>query len=1014
MALKKMVARTSSLLAPLIGLALVGYVCYLVVAQYRTQVAIQAAELSQFTAENAKRATAISYFFAERQEDLRNLAQSREVSAYFENKALGMSMEYGLSASLIMMDDLFDRMRDSKQMPRSPMFERTVFVDTSGALLADTGEQAGPLAPGYWKLLLAPKSKTPTITTVQSGDGLKLQVSVPCFFKGAYAGQVVGWLSSAQVYQQFVAGGFAMYQYPVALVFDKQYVDLPAQVQKILGRMPQSIPRDIKPLVPYPLQQAQKASQPHSYAILVPVEGTPISFMTFIPPAELHDLSSPRRMLYTTGGIAVFMMVGMFYFQRVNTSNAVLQAHLEETTLREAAVDEKNRLLAEEIDERRQTELALRESEARFRAIVGAVPVAIYVFRYDDGGPSFSFMSDKVLELAGVPAEQVMADAMVLLDRIHPEDREAALAAIEVSVAGAADFNHECRVVNPAGETRWIMASSLQKQVSHDADRGWYGCLEDITDRKEADIELRQNRQQLLDIIAEKVKAEQLLRESEATLRSLMDAMPAGVWWFNEAGRVEYLNSRFVELFGYGMDEVPAVSDWFVKAYPDQEQRQAAEQTREALVAEARRNAAPVPPQETMVTCRDGSVRHIIVNTQFCQGHTLEIFTDITQQEFINNELLKVQKMESLGVLAGGISHDFNNILTGIMGNISFAKMYLDPEHEARLPLQAAEKASQRAAELAHQLLTFARGGEPIKKVVDLRRLVAESLSLSLRGSSVQGNIEFPAGLSHVEADEGQIHQAFNNIIINAVHAMPGGGTLNVSGENVLMKSNNRLSLKPGPYVKLLFRDEGCGIDPATLKNIFDPYFTTKSGGNGLGLASTLSIIRRHGGHIQAHSKVGAGATFTLYLPSTEESSPVVEAAVENVTGRHAGGRVLVMDDEEMLRTLTSRLLAHLGYQVTTCACGEEAIALYAAARERGAPFAAVIMDLTVPGGMGGKEAARHILACDPEAKLIVSSGYSNDQALSDYRSYGFCGAVLKPYQVSELAETLGALLKPA
>ena len=1014
MALKKMISRTNSLLAPLICLALVGYVCYLVVAQYRTQVAMQGAELRQIAAENAKRAAAISCFFAERRGELKNLAQSREVSAYFENQALGMSMEYGLRASIIMMDDLFDRTRDSKRMVDAAMFERIVFIAASGTLLADTREPGGAVAPGYWKPFLSPKSKGPAITTVTSGDDLKLQLSSPAFFKGTYAGQVVGWISSSQFYRHFITGGAATDRYPVALVFNGNYVDLPARVQEILGGTPTSIPRDIEPLVPYPLHKAQKSvSEPGVYAILVPVEGTPISLMTFIPPAELHDLDSPRRMLYTTGGIAIFMIIGMFYFQRVNTSNAVLQAHLEETTLREAAVDEQNRLLAAEIDERCQTELALRESEARFRAIVGALPVVIYVYRQSDGGPSFSFMSEKVLELAGVPAERVMADARVLFDRIHPEDREAAMTAIAMSVAGGNDFNHECRVVKPAGETRWIMASALPKQVSDGAERVWYGCIEDVTDRKQADLELRENRQQLIDIIAERVKAERLLRESEATLRSLMDAMPAGVWWFNEAGKVEYLNGRFAELFGYGMEEIPSVSDWFLHAYPEKEQREAAAQTREALIAEARRSGTPVPPQETKVTCRDGSVRHIIVNTQFCQGHTLEIFTDITQQEFINNELLKVQKMESLGVLAGGIAHDFNNILTGIMGNISFARMYLDAEHEAHLPLQAAEKASRRAAELAHQLLTFAKGGEPIKNVVGLRRLVAESLSLSLRGSSVQGNIEMAEGIGYIEADEGQIHQAFNNIAINAVHAMPGGGTLTVSGEKVLMRSNN-LSLRPGPYVKLLFRDEGCGIDPAILKNIFDPYFTTKPGGTGLGLASTLSIIRRHGGHIQVDSKVGAGTTFTLYLPSTEGSSPVVEASVESATGHPPGGRVLVMDDEEMLRTLTSRLLTHLGYQVATCANGEEAIALYTAAKEEGTPFSAVIMDLTVPGGMGGKEAARHILAFDPEAKLIVSSGYSNDQALSEYRKYGFCGAVLKPYQVTELAEALGALLKPA
>jgi PAS domain S-box-containing protein len=453
----------------------------------------------------------------------------------------------------------------------------------------------------------------------------------------------------------------------------------------------------------------------------------------------------------------------------------------------------------------------------------------------------------------------------------------------------------------------------------------------------------------------ERILAEKLLKESEATLMSMMDSMPAGVWWFDEAGEVEYLNSRFSELFGYRIEEIPTVKDWFRYAYPDPEQREMRVRTRDALIAEARLSGTPVPPQETMVACRDGSTRHIIVNTQFSQGRTLEIFTDITEQEFIHNELLKVQKMESLGVLAGGIAHDFNNILTGIMGNVSFAQLFLDGEHQARPPLEAAEKASQRAAELAHQLLTFAKGGQPIKKVVSVLRLVGEAVSLSLRGTNVQGKIEIPEDLYDIEADEGQINQAFNNIVINASHAMAGGGTLTVSGENVLLECGNRLSLRPGSYVKLLFKDEGCGIHQADLKNIFDPYFTTKSGGNGLGLASTLSIIRRHGGHIQVQSHLGVGTTFTFYLPSTGETSLQCEQTAAVEPERHAGGAVLIMDDEEMLRMLSSQILEHLGYQVSTCANGEEAIALYVAAKEKGTPYFAVIMDLTIPAGMGGE-----------------------------------------------------------
>ncbi|GFO61447.1 hypothetical protein GMST_37720 [Geomonas silvestris] len=1127
----KILSQTSRVLATLIGLALVGYIGYLVLAQYRTQLAVQDAALKQLTSDTSRRATALSYFFGEQKDGLHELGESREVSAYFENQALGMSLEYGLRASQIMIDELFLKKRSSKRLGGSPIFERIVFVEESGALLADTAHRSGATQ-GSWQRYLGSAKPTSRMTLELKGGEAKLVLSEPVSFKGRYAGEVVGWISAAQVYQYFIEASAETSRFPVALVFGQDYLNLPARLRTLLGPRELSLPPDIRPLVPYRLPPAPGETASLGHAILVPVQGTALSLITVVPGAEMFDARAPRRMLYTTGGIALFILFGMFYLQRMNTRTAVLQVHLAETTLREAAVDERNRLLASEIEERRQFEEALRESEARFRAMVGAVPVVIYEYRKSDRGEGFSFVGDKIYQLAGVAAEELTADTARFVELVHPEDRAGSLCTGDFTVDACGPFSREFRILRPDGETRWILATSLPQPGAAPGDLVWTGCLEDITDRKQADLALRESGQQLLDIInflpdatlvidkegrvlawnraieamtgvkaheiigkgdfeyalpfygerrpilidlalnpacrdrkeyavlhreadttfgeaytgslpsrngrapflsatasvlrdsqgeviaaiecirdsTERLWAEQLLRESEATLRTLMDNMPAGVWWYNGAGVVEYLNGRFAELFGYGMDELATVDEWYEKAYPDAEQRRFQRESRQALIAEARRSTGTVPPLETLVTCRDGNLRHVIVNTQLSQGRTLEILTDITEQEFIHNELLKVQKMESLGVLAGGIAHDFNNILTGIMGNISFAQMVLKEESEARLPLQAAEKASLRAAELAHQLLTFAKGGQPLKKVVSLRNLVAESVSLALRGTSVQARISLAMDLRHIEADAGQMNQAFNNIVINAVHAMSGGGTLAVSGENVLLEPGNRLSLPPGPYVKLQFQDDGCGIRQADLKNIFDPYFTTKSGGNGLGLASTLSIVRKHGGHIMVNSELGVGTSFDLFLPATEERAPEHEPLREAVRGEPAGGCVLVMDDEEMVRVLAAQILNYLGYQVTTCTDGAQAIAQYREAREQGAPFLAVIMDLTIPGGMGGKEAAQHILAYDPTARLVVSSGYSNDLALSDYTDFGFCGAVRKPYKVSELAETLAGL----
>lgn len=381
---------------------------------------------------------------------------------------------------------------------------------------------------------------------------------------------------------------------------------------------------------------------------------------------------------------------------------------------------------------------------------------------------------------------------------------------------------------------------------------------------------------------------------------------------------------------------------------------------------------------------------------------------DVTKQELLQEQVLKNQKLESLGVLAGGIAHDFNNILTGIMGNISFARMFLDASHRACQPLAAAEKASVRAAELARQLLTFSKGGAPVKRMISLRPLLEECLSLALRGTNVAGVVESPETPYSIEADENQLGQVFNNIIINAVQAMPGGGTLIVRAENVIEASENNLGLPAGRYMKLSFSDEGCGIEDEDLQKVFDPYFTTKAGGSGLGLASVHSIISKHNGCIEITSQLNKGTTITLYLPSLDIREMDTQMKVrQQLDSRSTGGHVLVMDDEELIRDLTKEMLEHLGYQVTTCDTGEQAIALYNSAVQSNNSFCAVILDLTIRGGMGGMEAAQLILEDNPSARLIVSSGYSNDPAMAEYTKYGIHSALIKPYNAEELTKVL-------
>ncbi|MEQ8187388.1 MAG: PAS domain S-box protein [Candidatus Eremiobacterota bacterium] len=381
------------------------------------------------------------------------------------------------------------------------------------------------------------------------------------------------------------------------------------------------------------------------------------------------------------------------------------------------------------------------------------------------------------------------------------------------------------------------------------------------------------------------------------------------------------------------------------------------------------------------------------------------VFRDITEKVELEEELFKARKLESVGVLASGIAHEFNNILTGVMGNISLAKMYINSEEKPCEILSEAEKGAVRARTLTYQLLTFAKAGSPLKTPASVAELLKQITNLVLSGSNVKSEFFIDNDLWHVEIDTGQISQVISNLILNARQAMPEGGTVQVTAGNIFAGKEQNVPLKPGKYVKIAIKDHGVGISKKNLERIFDPYFTTKKEGSGLGLSATYSLIKKHNGYITAESKVRAGTTFYIYLPACHKDVMTVERQKDNiVTGK---GKVLLLDDEDTVRTVTGKILHRLGYNVEFARNGAEAIEMYKKAKENGMPFDSVIMDLTIPGGIGGKEAIQDLVLFDPEIKAIVSSGYTTDSIVSDYRKYGFSAFIAKPYKLSELSETL-------
>ncbi|MFC1523906.1 PAS domain S-box protein [Thermodesulfobacteriota bacterium] len=389
------------------------------------------------------------------------------------------------------------------------------------------------------------------------------------------------------------------------------------------------------------------------------------------------------------------------------------------------------------------------------------------------------------------------------------------------------------------------------------------------------------------------------------------------------------------------------------------------------------------------------------------------VFRDVTEQIKAEKELLKVQRVESIGVLAGGIAHDFNNILAGILGNINLILFDADLNESTKSQLIEAEKASQRAVHLTQQLLTFAKGGEPVKETSSLPGVIKDSASFVLHGDRVACRYNIPEDLWLVDIDKGQISQVIQNIVLNASQAMPEGGIIKITCENLSSLSMNEFSLEhDGRFVLIRIEDKGIGMPETIREQIFDPYFTTKQKGSGLGLAITQSIVIRHGGHVSVESTPGVGSIFSLYLPASEKTKILQsESLVEKENKGFSQARILVMDDEEIIRKLAKRMLTKLGHQVELCENGEEAVKMYQQAMSTKTQFDLVIMDLTIPGGMGGKEAVREVLNIDPQAKVIVSSGYSNDPILAHFENYGFCSAIKKPYVIQEMSRAISQVV---
>jgi PAS domain S-box-containing protein len=493
------------------------------------------------------------------------------------------------------------------------------------------------------------------------------------------------------------------------------------------------------------------------------------------------------------------------------------------------------------------------------------------------------------------------------------------------------------------------------------------------------------------------------LRESQQRIALATHAANVGIWVRDVVRNEIWATDNWRALFGFAKSERINLNGFLEKLHP--EDREAVSQT----LANALGGTGGYET-EYRVVLPDGQVRWIASRggVEFDDNGKPVLLRgasiDITTRKQVEEELLRGRKLESLGVLTCGIAHDFNNFLTIIAGNISLAKMRTQPADPMCDILEQAAVACNRATSLASQLLTFGKGGAPVKRPVPLAGLVKDAVDLARAGATATINLAIEGNLWSAEIDIEQISQALHNILLNARQAMPEGGIIEVRAENVIFDADS-LSVRGGKYVMMSVRDHGGGIAAEVLPRIFDPYFTTKQGGSGLGLATAHTIIAKHEGYITAQSSPGVETTFSIYIPACETARPEESSVGQQL--QTGSGRILVMDDEEALRILLAQTLERLGYEVECARDGAEAIELYQKAKDSGHCFDIVLVDLTIPGGAGGKEVAARLREIDDSVVLIVSSGYANTPIMSEFRSYGFNDVISKPWTPAQLSAVL-------
>ncbi|MHA1728495.1 MAG: PAS domain-containing hybrid sensor histidine kinase/response regulator [Promethearchaeota archaeon] len=634
----------------------------------------------------------------------------------------------------------------------------------------------------------------------------------------------------------------------------------------------------------------------------------------------------------------------------------------------------------EDITERKKVEEKLKESEEKFRIISEQSLMGIMIHQ----DHYVIYANNAAADIYEHKIEEMMNWEQYSIPEkfVHPEDRDFVREQGRKKESGEEGYitNYSLRIIPHPGIVKWIEIYS--KTIIYHGKAANLVTIIDINENK---------------------KTGEKLKERERELNIILESITDNVIYYNDSGlKIVWANKAAAE-------SVNILQDQMIGKYCYELWQQITEPCENCPILKAFKTGQPEQNEHKTHDERVWDVRGFPVNDE--DGKIIgcvQISRNITKQKQAEEMLFKNQRMESISLLAGGIAHDFNNLLTSILGNLSLLKLDINQNDEKYSTLIEAEKATFRARNLTHQLLTFSKGGEPIKKITSIEEVIIEYSNFALHGSPTTIEFDISQDLWHVNIDVGQIGQVIQNLVINAVQSMSKSkGTITISAINVILNPNNLVSLQQGKYVRVSFNDMGCGIPEENIQKIFNPYFSTKEKGSGLGLATSYSIIKRHYGGIYVDSKVGEGTTVTLYIPAQLGAQVPIHISEELPLNGKYKGRVLILEDDSHVNRLIGSMLKRIGFKSEITIDGFETISAYKTAIDTGNPFDVVILDLTISGGMGGRETIQRLLEIDPDVKAIISSGYATGKIISNYKKFGFKGVLKKPYTILDLREEL-------